>query len=84
MAQHKQAEKRARQALKREARNTHHLRVLKNALKKFCALSTKKDAQTQLPELVSVIDKSLRKNIIHQNTAARYKSRLTRFANALK
>ena len=84
MAQHKQAEKRARQALKREARNTHHLSVLKNALKKFRALSTKKDAQTQLPELVSVIDKSLRKNIIHQNTAARYKSRLTRFANALK
>ena len=84
MAQHKQAEKRARQSLTREARNRHHMSVLKNALKKFRVLSNKKEAATQLPQLVSVIDKSLRKNVIHKNAAARYKSRLSRFANALK
>ncbi len=84
MAQHKQAAKRARQSLKRAARNNHHISILKNAIKKFRTMSSKKEATTQLPQLVSVIDKSLRKNVIHQNTAARYKSRLGKFANALK
>ena len=84
MAQHKQAEKRARQALKREARNDHHISILKNTIKKFRTIGNHKEAKSALSQVISTIDKSLRKNIIHQNTAARYKSRLSKLANSLK
>jgi small subunit ribosomal protein S20 len=36
-----------------------------------------------MPQAVSVIDKSVKKGILHRNTAARYKSNLARRANAL-
>jgi hypothetical protein len=34
-------------------------------------------AKTLLPETVSLIDKAARKGVLHQNAAARHKSRLT-------
>ena len=39
------------------------------------------DVQNVLPEVMSVIDKSVQKGVIHKNAAARYKSRLTVQAN---
>jgi small subunit ribosomal protein S20 len=39
------------------------------------------DVQKALPEVMSVIDKSVQKGVMHKNAAARYKSRLTVRAN---
>jgi small subunit ribosomal protein S20 len=39
------------------------------------------DVQSVLPEVMSVIDKSVQKGVMHKNAAARYKSRLTVRAN---
>jgi small subunit ribosomal protein S20 len=83
MAQHKQAEKRARQTVKKESRNRHHKTTLANALKKIRALTSKKDGEKLLSGAISVIDKSVSLNILHKNTANRYKSRLSNYINSL-
>ena len=47
-------------------------------------LAIKKQVKAELvPPTVALIDKMVNKNILHQNTAARYKSRLTRHVNNL-
>jgi small subunit ribosomal protein S20 len=40
-------------------------------------------AQSLLSETVSVIDKSVQKGVLHRNTAARHKARLTTHVNKL-
>ncbi len=84
MAQHKQSEKRARQDRRKELRNAHDRSVLTNAVKKIRSLKGKNEASKELPVVFSVIDKSASKNIIHRNTAARYKSRISLFVSTLK
>ncbi|HJZ67721.1 MAG TPA: 30S ribosomal protein S20 [Blastocatellia bacterium] len=86
MANHKSAEKRARQAEKRNQanrRNRSHLRTEIKKLRSAIASGNREEARTLLIETVSVIDKSIQKGIIHQNAAARYKSRLTTSVNAM-
>ncbi|HSU87679.1 MAG TPA: 30S ribosomal protein S20, partial [Terriglobia bacterium] len=39
------------------------------------------DAKTLLPATLSIIDRSVKKGVIKENTARRYKSRLTRRVN---
>jgi small subunit ribosomal protein S20 len=39
--------------------------------------------RTLLPQTVSEIDRAAKKGVVHDNAAARYKSRLTRRVNAL-
>ena len=41
----------------------------------------KQEVDQILPEVISVIDKSVQKGVLHANAAARYKSRLTVSAN---
>ncbi|MBI2027169.1 MAG: 30S ribosomal protein S20 [Deltaproteobacteria bacterium] len=83
MATHKQAEKRARQSLRRHERNRHFQTKLVNAIKKLRATTDKKRAEELLGPTVSVIDSTVSKNVIHKNTANRYKSRLTKFVRSL-
>jgi small subunit ribosomal protein S20 len=86
MANHKSAEKRARQAERRRQINRRNRSRLRTAIKKLRAALAAGDqaaARTLLPETFSIIDKSIHKGIIHRNTAARYKSRLTARVNAL-
>jgi small subunit ribosomal protein S20 len=40
-------------------------------------------ARKLLPETIGQIDKAVKKGVVHDNAAARYKSRLTRRINAL-
>ena len=42
-----------------------------------------KHAQVNLKETVSALDKAVRQNIIHKNTAARTKARLSKLVNKL-
>jgi len=84
MPNHKSAEKRMRQNEKRKQINRSNRTRVRGAIKKLRgALETgdAKELQTLLPATVSTIDKAVQKGVLHKNTAARYKSRLTANAN---
>ena len=84
MAHHKSALKRARQNLKRRARNRHQRSTLRTATRDFRSLLEAKDvenAEKSFSSIQKVLDKAVTKGILHRNTAARSKSRL---AAALK
>jgi small subunit ribosomal protein S20 len=70
-----------RQSLKRRARNRSNTSLLKTQVKKLRAAIAAGDAaeaQKLLPVTVGGIDKAAKKGVIHDNAAARHKSRLTR------
>lgn len=86
MAQHASALKQMRQSLKHRARNRKNLSQVKTQVKKLRAAVASGDAEAAkklLPETVGEIDRAVRKGVIHDNAAARYKSRLSRKINAL-
>ena len=86
MANHKSAEKRIRQNIKRNAINRANRSKLRTQIKKLrTALEAADGSQSSelLTPTVSLIDKAVNKGIIHKNTAARYKSRLTRHVSEL-
>lgn len=86
MANHKSAEKRARQNIKRNAINRGNRGRLRTQIKKLrtaLAGNDKATSSEQLNPTVSLIDKMVNKGIIHKNTAARYKSRLTKHVSEL-
>ena len=83
MANIKSAKKRAELAVQNNERNTAVKSSIKTAVKKALALAAtvdKKD-QKELDAALSVVyklcDKAVSKGILHKNTAARKKSRLT-------
>lgn len=86
MPNHKSAEKRVRQTAKRNLVNRMNRSRLRTQIKKLRAALASGD-QKQCEELllptVSAIDKAVNKGILHRNTAARYKSRLTLHVNRL-
>lgn len=86
MPNHKSARKRVRQNEKRRAVNRTRRSTLRTQIKKLRAAVVGGD-QNQTQELlnptVSAIDKAVNKGVLHRNTAARYKSRLTTHVNNL-
>jgi small subunit ribosomal protein S20 len=75
-----------RQAEKRRARNRSNLTQLKTQVKKLRAAIAEGNAEAAkklLPETVGEIDKAARKGVVHDNAAARYKSRLARKVTVL-
>jgi len=86
MANHKSAEKRVRQNAKRNEINRSNRSKLRTSIKKLrtsVASHDKNGSIELLNPTVSLIDKAVNKGIIHKNTAARYKSRLTKHVNDL-
>jgi len=84
MANTKSAEKRIRQSEKRRIMNRQARSQMRTEIKKFRSLLSEKkvdEARGMLPDVYGVIDRTARKGIIHRNTAARYKSRLTQQLN---
>lgn len=80
MPNHKSAEKRVRQSEKRRDVNRNNKSSLRTQVKKLRSALTANDknlSQELLNPTVSSIDKAVNKGILHKNTAARYKSRLT-------
>ena len=80
MANIASARKRARQAEKRRSHNAALRSELRSAIRnvrKAIAAGDKKAARTVLQKAQSVIDSIADKRIIHKNTAARQKSRLS-------
>ncbi len=81
MANHKQAEKRNRQRLKRRQRNLMYLSAMRTHIKRVRKALDGSDndaAKAGLPVAVRSIDRAASKGVIHRNTAARYISRLTK------
>ncbi len=86
MPNHKSAEKRDRQNVRRNAINTASRSRLRTEMKKLRGAIASGDAEaakTLLPTTVSEIDKAIQKGVLHRNAAARHKSRLTSHVNAL-
>ena len=86
MPNHKSAEKRVRQNEKRRAVNRSNRSDLRTQIKKLrsaLAASDVNQSQELLTPTVSAIDKAVNKGILHRNTAARYKSRLTQHVSKL-
>ena len=83
MANHKSALKIIRSNDKKRLRNRFQHKTARNAIRKLRSLTTKKEANKQFPEVVSLVDKLAKKNIIHANKAANIKSKLARFVASL-
>jgi len=87
MANHFSALKRARQTEKRTVRNRanlSHLRTTLRQMRESLAKGDKTAAEQTYRATVSALDKAIQKGILHENTAARYKSRLGARLSALK
>ncbi|MDR1251062.1 MAG: 30S ribosomal protein S20 [Treponema sp.] len=81
------AEKRHRQSEERRLRNKSVRSAVRTSAKKVMILGQKKDttgAEAALRDMIKKIDTAARKGIIKKNAAARKKSRMQRFVNALK
>jgi small subunit ribosomal protein S20 len=78
MPNHKSAWKQLRQNEKRRMQNKKHKSFLRKTVKDFRAVEDPARSKEELPSVVSAIDKSAKKGIIHHRKAARLKSRLAR------
>ena len=86
MANHPSAVKRYRQSLKKRAQNQTNRHKLKTQMKKLktaIASGKKEDASKLLSPTFGLIDKSVQKGVIKENTARRYKSRLAKSVNTI-
>lgn len=83
MANHPSALKRIRQNEARKIHNRYFQKTMRNAVRKFRTIESKKEASEQLPKLYAMIDKLAKRNMIHKNKAANLKSGITKYANSL-
>ena len=81
MAHHASARKHMRQSLTRRDRNRRNMSQLRTQIKKVRSAIAAGDAEAAsalLGPTTSVIDKAAKKGVIHDNAAARTKSRIAR------
>ncbi len=83
MAQHKSAEKRARQAKRRQDRNTVWKSRMRTAIKRVRGATDKATAELELKKTVKLLDQLASRGVIHRNRAANQKSALTLLVNKL-
>lgn len=87
MANTKSAEKRARSNEKKRQHRAAQKSAMRTAVKRFLAAVEQQDkekAAVLLKEATRKLDKAASKGLIHKNTAARKKSRLTKKLQALQ
>lgn len=83
MANHKSALKRIRNNETKRLVNRYQHKTTRNAMKKLKELTDKKEAEKMFPEVVSMLDKLAKKNVIHSNKASNLKSSLAKHVAAL-
>lgn len=82
LANSKSALKRIKIAAKRSQRNRHVKSTVRSAVRGFYrAVESGDNAEQQLRLAICRIDKAVSKGVLHRNTAARKKSRLTKQLN---
>lgn len=72
----KSAKKRARTNLKRRERNRRDRTRLRTAIKRVRKADSTETARAAMRDAESLLDRLASRGVIHQNTAARHKSRL--------
>lgn len=83
MPQHKSAEKRVRQNIKRRERNRMHRSRMRTMIRNLKDMTDPSEASTQLNEVKAYIDRMTSKGIMHRNKAAHQKSKLEHHVNNL-
>ena len=83
MAYHKSSLKRIKQDEKKRLHNRYYAKTTRNAIKILRNTSDKDEAVKLYPEVVSMIDKLAKRDIIHKNKAANLKSKLAVQVNQL-
>ncbi|MCB0458345.1 MAG: 30S ribosomal protein S20 [Flavobacteriaceae bacterium] len=83
MANHKSALKRIRRNEAKRIINRYQHKTARNAMKKLREMTDKKEAEKLFPEVVSMLDRLAKKNIIHANKAANLKSSLAKHIAAI-
>ena len=76
MANHKSALKRIRSNESKRLRNKYQHKTTRNAVRKLREITDKKEAETMLPSVFTMLDKLAKRNVIHKNKAANLKSGL--------
>lgn len=82
----KSAQKAMRQSRRRNAINARTKYKFKSAVKNtrsLIASGNAKDSAESLKQAMATLDKAVKKNVIHKNTASRRKSRLQKAINKL-
>ena len=83
MAHHLSAKKRIRQTESKRVKNKYYARTTRSAVKKLRETTDKEAASEQYSEVVTMLDKLAKKNIIHKNKASNLKSKLAKHVNSL-
>jgi small subunit ribosomal protein S20 len=83
MANHASALKRIRQIRKKRVHNRYYAKSMRNALKNILDSKDKKEVTALFPQVVSMIDKLAKRNIIHKNKAANLKSQVNKHLNTV-
>jgi len=83
MANHRSAEKRHRQSLKRRARNKHRRSTVRNAVREArrAAAAGEEGAQAKVTVAERLLRRAASRGVLHPRTAQRTVSRLRRAAN---
>lgn len=83
MANHQSALKRVRQDAKKRLHNRYYKKSARTSIKNLRDMTDKKEAETFLPKVISMIDRLAKRNSIHRNKAANLKSKLTKHVASL-
>lgn len=83
MANHQSARKRIRANEAKHLRNRYQLKTCRTAIKKLLQVKDKQQAEPLFKTIVSMLDKSAMRNIIHKNKAANTKSKLAQHISRL-
>lgn len=86
MANHVSSLKRSKQTIAKTAVNRSNKTKLRGSLRQLREALVKGDVEAvkaQYRATVSILDKSVQKGVLHDNTASRYKSRLNARVKAL-
>ena len=83
MAHHQSAKKRIRQTIGKSEENRYFARTMRNALKTIRNTKEKAAAEELFPKVFSMLDKLVKKNIIHKNKANNLKSSVSKHVTSL-
>jgi small subunit ribosomal protein S20 len=83
MPQHKSCEKRMRTSAAARLRNRNDRSQCRTMEKTLLSTKSKSEAQTTLVTAYELLDRMVSKGVLHRNTAARQKAKLSRHVNSL-
>lgn len=84
MAHHQSAKKRIRQSETKEVLNKYYAKTMRNSVKKLRSTTEKPVAMELFPKVTSMLDKLVKRHIIHKNKAGNLKSKLIKHVEGLK